>query len=107
MCWCLFFPLLPAQRVGLRVARRAERRVWRGVPSARVSTAGALLLFHELEECSGRAPRSRDVSAFSSLTVTPPQHTHSSTLRIDLHATARPSSPSPSHRVLFPLSPGG
>ena len=55
--WCLFFFSFPVQCVSLRVAGGAERGAWLGLTGARVTAAGALLLLlHELEECSGRAP---------------------------------------------------
>ena len=76
MCWCLPPPpTFTAQSVDLRVAGSLERRAWLSVPGARVTAAGALLLHHELEECCKRAPRRREVIAFSSLTFTLHAHT--------------------------------
>lgn len=69
-----FYPPPRAVRVSAG-GGKCERGAWLGVPGARVAAAATLLLLHELEECSGLAPRSRDVSAFSSLTVAPYAHT--------------------------------
>ena len=61
----LVSPPVAAQCVGLRVAGGAEHRAWPGLPGARVTAAGAVLRLRELEECRGRAPRRRNVSACS------------------------------------------
>lgn len=93
--------------LGSFIALRAVRGSadpWRcgaslGLPGSRVSAAEALLLLHELEECSGRAPRCRDASSCSSFPPNGGPHAHTPVPpRVDLRPSARPSLPGPSHR---------